>query len=96
MSFGDHRVNLRLILLVFVLSFCSPGRAEEPTRVTVENYNRVAIGSNVQFVYRCIGRETSISFHDGTEKSLKWETKDATVVIRFKNNRVIEKWQSGL
>ena len=89
-------MNLRLTVLLFVLSICAAGQAADPVRVTAENYNRVALGSNVQFVYRCLGRETSISFHDGLEKTLKWETKDATVVIRFKNNRVVEKWQSGL
>jgi len=89
-------VNLRLIVLLFILSICAAGQADEPTKVTVENYNRITIGSNVQFDHRCLGRETSISFHDGLEKTLKWETKDATVVIRFKNNRVAEKWQSGL
>jgi len=89
-------VNLRLIALLFVLSFCATGRAADPVKVTIENYNKVAIGSNTQFVYKCLGRETSSSFHDGLQKTLKWETNDATVVIRFKNNRVVEKWKSGL
>jgi hypothetical protein len=89
-------VNLRLIVLVIVLSCCALGRAEVPTKLTVANYNRVAIGSSVQFVYKCLGRETSISFHDGLEKTLKWEANNATVIIQFKNNRVVEKWQSGL
>jgi len=89
-------VNLRLLVLVLIFLFCIGGLAAEPTKVTVENYNRVVIGSNVQFVYRCLGRETSISFHDGVEKTLRWEANDATVIIQFKNNRVVEKWQSGL
>jgi len=89
-------VNLRLIALLFILSFCATGRATDPAKVTAANFNKVAIGSQLQFVYRCLGRETSISFHDGLQKTLTWETNDATVVIRFKNNRVVEKWQSGL
>jgi len=89
-------VNLRLIALLFVLSFCVAGRAAEPAKMTLRNYQKVAVGSDLQFVYRCLGRESSISFHDGLQKTLKWEANQTTVVIRFKHNRVVEKWQSGL
>jgi len=74
-------VNLRLIVLLFALSFCATGRAADPLKVTGENYNKVVIGSNTQFVYKCLGRETSISFHDAWKKP-QMDTTDATVVIR--------------
>ena len=83
-------------MMLFVLSFCAEALAAEPVRVTLENYNKVTLGSDIQLAYKCLGHHTSISFHDGLEKTVKWETNNATVVIRLKNNRVVEKWQSGL
>jgi len=88
-------MNLRLFALILGLLFSATGQAADPVKVTAENYNKVAIGSNLPFVYQCLGRETSITFHDGTQKTLVWETKNAIVAIQFKNNRVIEKWHSG-
>jgi hypothetical protein len=89
-------MNLRLVALVFVLLFCAVSRATEPAKVTIEDYDKVVIGSRIQFVYECLGKQTSISFYGGCQKSLKWEGEGFTIVIRFKNNRVVEKWQSGL
>ena len=86
----------RLLTLVFVLLLCAASQAAEPAKVTIEDYDKVVIGSKVQFVYECLGKHTSISFHSGCQKTLKWEGEDFTVVIRFKNNRVVEKWQTGL
>src|SRR5436190_4572442 len=93
---GDYSMNLRLIALVFVLLFCVSGRAADPAKITVENYDKIVVGSDLHFVYECLGRQTSISFHDGLQKTLKWETNDAIVLIRLKSNRVVQKWQSGL
>ena len=89
-------MNLRSVVLVFVLLFCVAGRADDSIKVTLEDYNKIVIGSDIRFVYKCLGRQTSISFHDGCQKTLEWEGEDFTIVIRFKNNRVVEKWQSGL
>jgi hypothetical protein len=89
-------MNLHSIVLAFALLVCTTSRPAEPVKLTAENYDKVLLGSNLQFVYKCLGRQTSISFHDGIEKTLKWETEDATVLIRLKHNRVVQKWQSGL
>jgi|SRR6478609_3257828 hypothetical protein len=97
---GDTPMNLRVVrvlaLIFFALLFCAAGRADDSTKVTVEDYNKVVVGSDLRFVYKCLGRHTSISFHDGCQKTLKWETEDFTIIIQFKHNRVTEKWQSGL
>src|SRR5690348_7859517 len=94
-------MNLRVVVLVcvlifFALLFCVVSRADDPTTVTVEDYNKVVVGSDIRFVYKCLGRQTSISFHDGCQKTLTWETEDFTIIVRFKYNRATEKWQSGL
>src|SRR5947209_3720012 len=94
-------MNLRVILLVFVLLifallFCVAGQAAQPAQISLDDYNKVVVGSDIRFVYKCLGKQTSISFHDGCEKTLKWEAEVFTVIIRFKHNRVVEKWQSGL
>jgi len=89
-------MNLRILVLnVFLLS-SSLLQAADPLKLAVENYKKIAIGSNLEFVYECLGKQSSISFHDGVQKTLKWETKDVTVVIRFRHNRVTEKWHSEL
>jgi hypothetical protein len=89
-------MKLRMVTLILMLLFCAAGRAADPVSITVDDYNKVVVGSDIRFVYKCLGRETSISFHDGCEKTLKWEAEDFTVIVRFKHNRVVEKWQSGL
>ncbi len=89
-------MKLQSTVFVIVLLFCFAARGAEPAQITIEDYNKVVIGSKLQFVYECLGKQTSISYHDSFHKTLKWEGADFTVVIRLKNNRVIEKWQSGL
>ena len=89
-------MSLRVVLLVFALLFCVAGQPAEPVDITVEDYNKVVVGSDIRFVYKCLGKHTSISFHDGCEKTLKWEAESFRIIVRFKHNRVVEKWQSGL
>jgi len=89
-------MNPRLTAFWFVLLLSTACRAADPAKITIDNYNKVVIGSSIQFVYSCLGKETNSAFYDGTSKTLTWKTDDATIVIAFKRNRVTEKWQTGL
>jgi hypothetical protein len=89
-------MNLRIVVLIVSIFVGVVAWADDSPRVSLRDYNKVAIGSDLPFVHQCLGKHTSISFHDGVLKTLKWETKDATIVVRFKSNRVVEKWHSAL
>jgi len=50
-------MKLRRIAFLLVLLFFATGRAADSAKVTVENYNKVVIGSTTEFVYDCLGKE---------------------------------------
>jgi hypothetical protein len=82
-------------LIVFFL--CSSVMAADPAKLTVDNYNKVVIGANLQFVNSCLGRETLADndFGDG-DKTLIWKAGNKKISVSFQKNKVSSKWQSGL
>jgi hypothetical protein len=83
--------------LVIVLLLCSVATAADPSKLTVENYNKVTIGSDIKAVYSCLGKETiADSDYGGGDKTLVWKSGKKKVSVSFQKNKVSIKWQSGL
>jgi hypothetical protein len=86
---------MRHFIFLAVIAGCSVASAAD-ARLTMENYNKIAPGASIGFVYGCLGKETTISSQRGKKKSLVWKDGKATIRISLENDKVVSKSQTGV
>lgn len=83
-----------LATLIFIIAATSVASAEQ-SKLTLENFKKIAPDTPLQFVRGCLGKETEFS-NSANGKSLVWKEDRTFIRVSFVKDKVVSKSQYGL
>jgi len=86
--------NLIGLMLILV---CSAAMAAGPSRITMQNFNKIKLGDTETWVTRCLGPATGSKWESADSKCLEWtKPQYVLVLITFEEGKVVRKAQANL